>query len=164
MKSNTTFGVHFVLRSNKVVYGTAPIYARITVNTARIEISVKKRIQINNGNAGRGLAKAKTPDLNQLNSYLEQIRAQITTCYQDLVVNKQKVTPDAIKNKFLGIDDSGETIKGLIKYHNTHPDLLIKELEIKLTPFSFAFDATLPDQHNWGNQNYYCLCFKNRSI
>jgi len=126
MKSNSTFGVHFVLRSNKEVNGTAPIYARITVDSNRCEISVKKRIHIDNWNYGRGMAKGKTTDLNQLNSYLEQIRAQITTCYQDLVVNKQKVAPDAIKNKFLGIDDSGETLKGLIKYHNTHMDLNLK--------------------------------------
>ena len=62
------------------------------------------------------MAKGKTPDISRLNSYLEQIRSQLTECYQDLVVYKQNVTPEAIKNKFFGIEDSGESLKGLIEY------------------------------------------------
>jgi len=55
----------------------------------------------------------KNPEISKLNSYLEQIRSQLTNHYQDLVVNKQEVTPDAIKNKFLGEDELGVTLKGL---------------------------------------------------
>ena len=47
------------------------------------------------------MAKGKDPEISQLNSFLEQIRSQLTNHYQDLVVNKQEVTPDAIKNKFI---------------------------------------------------------------
>ena len=126
MAKVNTFGVQFFIRKHRMIDDKAPIYARITVNTSRSEISVKRRIHIDDWNNGRGMAKTKTPDLNQLNLYLEQIRGQLTNCYQDLVVSKKEVTPDAIKNKFLGIDDSGETLKGLIKYHNTHMDLNLK--------------------------------------
>ena len=122
MNSKSTFGIHFVLKNSKVIDGTAPIYARITVDTNRVEISVKKRIPVLNWNKGKGMAKGKTPEISRLNSYLEQIRSQLTECYQDLVVNKQTVSPDAIKNKFFGIEDSGETLKGLIEYHNTGMD------------------------------------------
>ena len=93
---------------------------------SRSEISVKRRIHIDDWNNGRGMAKTKLLILTNLTLYLEQIRGQLTNCYQDLVVSKKEVTPDAIKNKFLGIDDSGETLKGLIKYHNTHMDLNLK--------------------------------------
>ncbi len=122
MNSKSTFGIHFVLKSSRVINGTAPIYARITVDTNRVEISVKKRIPVLNWNKGKGMAKGKNPEINRLNSYLEQIRSQLTESYQDLVVNKQTVTPEAIKNKFYGIKESGETMKGLIEYHNTGMD------------------------------------------
>lgn len=117
-----TFGIQFVIRKHRIKDGEAPIYARVTVNTERAEISIKKRIHVDNWNNGRGMAKGKTPEISRLNSYLEQIRSQLTECYQDLVVNKQTVTPDAIKNKFFGIEDSGETLNGLVEYHNTGMD------------------------------------------
>ena len=122
MNSKSTFGIHFVLKNSKVIDGTAPIYARITVDTNRVEISVKKRITVTNWNKGKGMAKGKTPEISRLNSFLEQFRSQLTECYQELVINKEAVTPEAIKNKFLGIEDSGETLKGLVEYHNTGMD------------------------------------------
>jgi len=123
MKTTSTFGIHFVLRRNKIKDATTPIHARITVNTSQCEISVKRRICIENWNIGKGMAKGKSPDINALNSYLEQIRSQLTNHYHDLVVNKQSVSPEAIKNKFIGMDESGETLKGLIEYQNTRMNL-----------------------------------------
>ena len=94
MKNVNTFGIQFVIRKHRIKDGEAPIYARITVNTNRCEISVKRRIHTDNWNNGKGMAKGKNPEISKLNSYLEQIRSQLTNYYQDLVVNKQEVTPD----------------------------------------------------------------------
>ena len=55
--NKSTFGIHFVLRMNKVINGKAPIYSRITVDSKRCEISVKKRIAIEQWNFGKGMAK-----------------------------------------------------------------------------------------------------------
>jgi hypothetical protein len=48
-----TFGIHFVLRMNKITSGIAPVYARITVNSKRCEISIKRRILVENWNIGK---------------------------------------------------------------------------------------------------------------
>jgi len=122
MKKINTFGIQFVIRKHRIKDDKAPIYARVTVNRERAEISIKKRIHVDNWNNGRGMAKGKSSEIGRLNSYLEQIRSQLTECYQELVINKEVVTPEAIKNKFLGVEDSGETLKGLVKYHNTGMD------------------------------------------
>jgi len=126
MKKVNTFGIQFVIRKHRIKNGEAPIYARLTVNASRCELSIKRRIHVDNWNNGKGMAKGKNPEISKLNSYLEQIRSQLTNHYQDLVVNKQEVTPDAIKNKFFGVDESGETLKGLIEYHNTRMDENLK--------------------------------------
>jgi len=126
MKKVNTFGIQFVIRKHRIKNGEAPIYARLTVNASRCELSIKRRIHTDNWNNGKGMAKGKNPEISKLNSYLEQIRSQLTNHYQDLVVNKQEVTPDAIKNKFFGVDESGETLKGLIEYHNTRMDENLK--------------------------------------
>ncbi len=117
-----TFGIQFVIRKHRIKDDKAPIYARVTVNQERAEISIKKRIHVDNWNNGRGMAKGKSSEISRLNSYLEQIRSQLTECYQELVINKEAVTPEAIKNKFLGVEDVGETLKGLVEYHNTGMD------------------------------------------
>ena len=94
MKKVNTFGIQFVIRKHRIKNGEAPIYTRITVNANRCEISIKRRIHIDNWNNGKGMAKGKNPDISRLNSYLEQIRSQLTNHYQDLVVNKQQITPE----------------------------------------------------------------------
>lgn len=115
-----TFGIHFVLRMNKTTKGIAPIYARITVNSKRCEISIKRKIPVESWNIGKGMAKPSTSENKQLNSYLEQIRKMMVQSYQDLVLSKQVVTSEAIKNKFLGLDISDMTLCKLIEYHNTN--------------------------------------------
>lgn len=122
MKNVNTFGIQFVIRKHRIKDGEAPIYARITVNTNRCEISVKKRIHTDNWNNGKGMAKGKNPEISKLNSYLEQVRSQLTNYYQELVINKQATTADAIKNKFLGVEESEQTLMSLIKYHNDRMD------------------------------------------
>lgn len=126
MKKVNTFGIQFVIRKHRIKNGEAPIYARITVNTSRCEISIKRRINVKNWNNGKGKATGSNPEIGRLNSYLEQIRAQLVNHYQDLVVNKQQVSPEAIKDRFFGIDKSGETLNGLVKYHNTRMDENLK--------------------------------------
>jgi len=115
-----TLGIHFVLRMNKITNGIAPIYARITVNSKRCEVSIKRKISMESWNFGKGMAKSSSNENKQLNSYLEQIRKMMVESYQDLVLSKQVITTEAIKNKFLGLDISDMTLCKLIEYHNTN--------------------------------------------
>lgn len=119
MEKMHTFGIQFVIRKHRIKNGEAPIYARITVNSERTEISVKKRINVDNWNNGKGMAKGKNPDISLLNSYLEQFRSKLTSCYQSLVINGEQVDANNVKNRFLGNEPTGKTLLELIDYHNT---------------------------------------------
>ncbi|MBL7966745.1 MAG: hypothetical protein JNK09_07075 [Prolixibacteraceae bacterium] len=81
-------GIHFVLRSNKIISGLAPIYARIIVNSKRCEVSIKRRIAVEQWNTGKGMAKPVSADNKQLNSYQEQIRKMMVESYHR---NKKKI-------------------------------------------------------------------------
>jgi hypothetical protein len=59
MKTINTFGVHFVIRGNKSDNETSTIYARITIDKHRFEISLKQKIINTNWNSARGMAKGK---------------------------------------------------------------------------------------------------------
>ena len=73
-RNDNTFGIHFILRMNKVKNGKAPLYARITVNASRIEVSLKTLVEISDWNPSKGLAKPKNEKAKELNSFLEQVR------------------------------------------------------------------------------------------
>ena len=53
------FGIHFILRMNKVKNGKAPLYARITVNASRIEVSLKTLVEISDWNPSKRIGKTE---------------------------------------------------------------------------------------------------------
>ena len=120
MKSNNTFGVQFIIRTNKArANGQVPIYVRISVDGRRVEVSLKRFINPVNWNDARGQAKGKSDEIRTLNTFLEQIRAQLTECYQELQLKKKHITADAIKNLFCGFEEKEHSLMILFDYHNT---------------------------------------------
>lgn len=113
-----TFGVHFVIRKNKLKEGKAPIYARVTVNKERCEISIKKFVDAKAWNPQKGRVRILADEYKNLNSFLEQVRTILVEHYQDLILENEEVTPEHIKNRFLGLDESVHTLLELFDYHN----------------------------------------------
>ena len=120
MRTNHTFGVHFVLRKNRGKDGKSAIYARITVNKSRCEIALKQSVDPAVWQTVKGLAKPKNDELKFLNSYLERMCGQLATYYQEMIMAKKLAIADAIKSKFLGIEEKEHTLYLLMDYHNTH--------------------------------------------
>src|SRR5690606_16425419 len=120
MRSTNTFGIHFVLRTNRGKNGKAAIYVRIVVNKSRSEIALKRMVDIKDWNKIKGMAKPKNIELKSLNSYLEETRGILTAHYQEFIVKKSFVTADAIKNKYLGIEEQSYTLQSIMDYHNLH--------------------------------------------
>ncbi len=119
MRTNNTFGVQFITRSNKAKDGLYPIYARISVDGRRVEVSLKKFINPDNWSDAKGSAKGKSEEIRNLNAYLEQIRSRLTECYQELTVKKKLVTAVAVKNLFCGFEEKEHSLMSLFDYHNT---------------------------------------------
>lgn len=120
MRTKNTFGIHYVLRTNRGGKGKAAIYVRIVVNKTRTELSLKRSVGVDEWNEAKGMAKPKNDSLKSLNSYLEEIRCKLTSSYQDFVLENEFVSADAVKNKFLGIEEQKHTLNSLMDYHNLH--------------------------------------------
>ncbi len=119
MKSRNTFGIQFVLRLPKnKIDEMATVYARITVNSRRTEISLKSKVSINNWDEVKGRAKGKRPEIVKLNSHMEQVRSLIFDCYQELMQQNKVVSVDAVKAKYLGEDvEEAMTLIKIVEYH-----------------------------------------------
>lgn len=120
MRTKNTFGIHFVLRGNRGKEGQSAIYVRIVVNKSRSELSLKKSVSNHEWNEAKGMAKPKNESLKSLNSYLEEIRSRLTNSYQEFILEKTFVNADAVKNRFLGIEEQKYSLNILVDYHNLH--------------------------------------------
>ena len=118
MRSDYSFGIHFILRMNKVRDGKAPVYARIVVNKTRCEVSLKKVVELKDWNQGRGVARAKSTELKLFNNYLEEVRGQIMESYRQLHLEKKLITAEGVKNLWLGNDKQEYTLNAIMEYHN----------------------------------------------
>lgn len=121
MKGKNTFGVQFILRQERSRDGKSPVYARVTVNGTRAEITVKALVKPDEWNEKRGAANPKNEALKLLNNYLEDVRGKLFTHYRDLKIDEAVLTAETVKNSYLGIrpgEEPEKTLCWLVKEHN----------------------------------------------
>jgi site-specific recombinase XerD len=118
MRTTNTFGIQFILRMNKIKKDLAPLYARVTVEGHRVEISLKRWISPDNWNNSREIVRGNRQEIKDLNHYLDRLKTRFIEYYQEMQLQKKKITADAIKNLFLGLDQGGFTLCKLVEYHN----------------------------------------------
>jgi site-specific recombinase XerD len=120
MRSSNTFGIQFVIRLPKQQKNDqATVFARISVNGRRCEISLKKKVNQQNWDDAKGKARGTKDEIRKLNEHIERVRTRIADGYHELVQQKKVITVDAVKSLFLGADDSEITLIKLGEYHNT---------------------------------------------
>lgn len=119
MRNTNTLTVIYILRTNQKYLDKQSIFARITVNKRRAEISLKRYILVKNWDEKRGRTSGTTPKDRLLNSYLDEVYVQLLDASKQLLSEGKIVSAQAIKARFLGQDEQQKTLKELITYHNT---------------------------------------------
>ena|GEM_PF-19144 len=136
MRSSNTFGVHFTLRTREQ-NGKHPVYARITVNKTRCELSLKQYLYKKDWSEIKGIAKPKNEELKQLNSYLEEIRGKLVHHYRELLMQDKEVTAEIVKDVFVGKKEKVEekakkySLLWLVKHHNDSMKVVLKKGTMK---------------------------------
>ena len=102
MKTNHTFSVLFWINKSKITNGTAPLYARITVNGKRAELSLKRSIEPDKWVSKNESCKGNSESARILNSYLLLVRGEIEKHYNQMLANDQLITAETIKSRYTG--------------------------------------------------------------
>ena len=102
MNTSRTFTIHFWLNLAKRKEDLAPIYARVTVDGKRAEISLKRRASVTYWDTNSKKTTSRTTEGKALNHYLDQVQAKLLECYKELSSGFKLVTANGIKAKFLG--------------------------------------------------------------
>ncbi|MFN5416829.1 MAG: site-specific integrase [Flavobacteriia bacterium] len=115
---NQSFSILYWLYKSKAKNGKAPIYCRIVVDGKRTEIATKKWIEPDKWNSSFGSSIGKSEEARSLNSYLETLKSDIQKHCNILISLGEIITPDKIKNSFLGKVEKQKTLMDVFKYHN----------------------------------------------
>ena len=113
--------------------GKQPIYARITVNKTRSELSLKHSLPKKDWNEIKGIARPKNEELKQLNSYLEEVRGKLVRHYRELLMQGKEVTAEAVKDAYAGKAKEEKTysLLWLVAHHNNMMKAVLKKGSMK---------------------------------
>jgi len=111
------FWVYTTRKNKKNEY---PIYCRITVDGKRAELSLKYIIKEENWEANAQRVKAKDPNAQLINSYIDHVRGRINMIFNQHMVSGEAVSSVSLKDRFLGKEAKvkHKSILEAIEYHN----------------------------------------------
>jgi site-specific recombinase XerD len=110
MSNISTFSILFWIKKSKTKSGKAPLFARVTINRQRTEISIHRKVSILEWNPECQLSTAKTQEGKALNADLAIIKAKLLGCQSRLEARGEEVTAEKIKNEYCGKRTESKTI------------------------------------------------------
>lgn len=131
MGTTRTFSIHFWLNLAKRNGDSAPIYARVTVDGRRAEISLQRQTSVTLWDTKAKKTTSRTPEGKALNTYLDQVYAKLLQCHKHLSAEFELVTAKSIKARFVGQDERHKTLLELVAYHNQNMKGVLKPGTLK---------------------------------
>ncbi len=115
----STFKLLFYVKKNAVKKnGTAPLMMRITIDGKVAQFSAKLNVSPENWNLTYGRVSGRNKKALAINQRLDAIRVRINKCYNDLIDKDGFATAIKVKNTFLGIGATENSLLAVFKSHN----------------------------------------------
>lgn len=120
MRTKSTFSVLFWINSSRSKTNEAKLFARISINGKRVNLSLKHSINPDSWDSKRSKLKGRSSEVREINQYLDHVRSDLYSCYREIVQNQSEVTAHAVKASYLGEEAEQKTLQNLFDYHNLH--------------------------------------------
>ncbi len=118
MRTSSTFSILFWVYGKRAVNNKANIYIRVTLNGKRVNISLKKKINISTWDEKLQRASGTDKDSRILNLYLNEVQSKVYRIYEDFKRDEVPFTSQMVKAKFLGEDKTRFSFHNLVDYYN----------------------------------------------
>ena len=115
---NTFKVLFFVKRAAVKKSGKAPIIARITIDQDKIQFHAKLEVAPDQWDVPRGKATGRSPEAQQINSLLDDIRMAVQKQYHSLLATDGYVTAERVRDAYLGKTEKTRTILEFFAQHN----------------------------------------------
>lgn len=131
MDTKTTFRILFWLNKAKDKNNRLPIYARVTVNGRRAEISLARYCNPEAWDERAHRMKGRNPEATVLNKFLDSKFARLLQCYEDLLKEDGVITAKVIKARFLGSDATFKSLQDVLDHHKSTMGDILKQGTLK---------------------------------
>jgi site-specific recombinase XerD len=137
MKNSKSFSVLFWTNKAKAdSNGLVPLYARVTVEGKRAEISLKKKLNLKKWDVRTGFMKGSGEDVRITNKYINEVSNELFEIYMEFNRNGKTASADDIKIKFTGqmeADAPGRSLLEVFDEHNREIESLVGKDYVKAT-------------------------------
>ncbi len=117
MKQHQNLCVLFWLRKSKTTSGPAPLYVRLTIEGLRSEFALGRKAYPDKWLAKAGIMKGTNEEARTINHYINQVKTELHKHYNHLLSQYDLVTPEMVRNSYLGITESKKTLVELFEFH-----------------------------------------------
>lgn len=130
----STFKLLFYVKKNSVKKdGSAPLMGRITINGKVAQFSAKLNVSPENWDLTYGRMSGRNKEALAINQRLDAIRVRINNCYNDLMDKDGFATALKVKNTFLGIRATNNSLLSVFKEHNSDFDKMVGKTRSRRT-------------------------------
>lgn len=120
MRTQSTFSVLFWIYSKRAKENQTAIYARISINGRKLNISLKRKVDVDLWDPKKQKLMGKSPYAKELNQFLEQERSTLFQCYQDLRMEGAVISAETIKSRYFGDREHLFALEDIFEYHNNN--------------------------------------------
>jgi site-specific recombinase XerD len=120
MRTQSTFSVLFWIYSKRAKENQTAIYARISINGRKLNISLKRKVDVDLWDPKKQKLMGKSPYAKELNQFLEQERSTLFQCYQYLRMEGAVISAETIKSRYFGDREHLYTLEDIFEYHNNN--------------------------------------------
>ncbi len=120
MCTSSTFSVLFWIYTKRATNNLVVIYARITVNGRKLNISLKRKADLSLWNPSKQRVSGNCPQSKDLNQFLDQEHSRLFQYYQELKIEGKVLFPKSIKTKYFGDEVRLFSLEDIFKYHSDH--------------------------------------------
>ncbi|AVR45970.1 integrase [Christiangramia fulva] len=126
MRTNQTFAISFFIRKKKNQPELGILYARITINGKKQEISLKRTLPVDRWNQTSCRMIGNSSESFQINKKINETRSQLFKIHDALLKEDKVLTVDLIKSRYLGTDQQHKTLCQLLDYQRIKMNKVLK--------------------------------------
>ncbi|WP_345954050.1 site-specific integrase [Mucilaginibacter sp. PAMB04168] len=136
MRNSSSFSVLFWTNKSKAdAKGLIPLYARVTVEGRRAEISLKKKLNAKKWDAKSGFMIGNGEEVRRINKYINDVNNELFDIYQHFKSLAKVFSAEDIKDKYnrKEVLELTHTLLGVFDQHNSEVESLIGKDYVKGT-------------------------------
>jgi integrase len=137
MKTAQTFSILIWANKAKETPSGIPLFARVTVDGKRAEISLKRKVTNDAWNSKTSTVKDTDDEAKRTNQYITHVKAQLLKLYEQMQVLDEDITAENIKLKFTGKTEEIKSLLDIVDYHNNQMEKNVGIDIEKITLFKY---------------------------